>query len=276
MSATSSLTASNTPTNSPPSTTSSPSPTPAEDALLQLSFVIAPVGSAALSSTAIYSNSSVLTAIKSSYATLLSIPIASVSIPTVTDVATGVITDLAALGLQSRRALGTPGSLGVAVAVRAILGKALSASSVASMQSVLANVPAAYFLPVLQAIVSTGGAASPSSLSARVDVATISFSNTAPAAVSTPSGPSSSSNSALIIGIGAGVGGIVLLVGVCCCFYYRYKLKRDKKQRKKREMQVLREENEELRAAVKEQINPMHSANVSQKWSRKNFDPESI
>jgi len=236
------------------------------------------VGSAALSSKAIYSYSSVLTAIKSSYATLLSIPIASVSIPTVTDVATGVVTDLAALGLQSRRALDTPGSLGVAVAVRANLGKAPSASSVASMQSVLANVPAAYFLPVLQAIVSTGGAASPSSLSARVDVATISFSNTAPATVSTPSGPSSSSNSALIIGIGAGVGGLVLL-GVCCCFYYSNENKKRELEEQTREMQVLREE---LRAA-KEQINPMRfanvnqkNANVNQKKPRNDFDPESI
>ena len=233
LSATPTLSFSNTPSQTPtrtgtqtPTPTQTPSPTPIADSLLIFSFSLAPASTAPASATlpafAIYGRAEVTTAIKTAYASLLGVSLSSITIPNVTDVATGTNTNLAAMGLQ-RRLQGAPGSKGVNVLVRVNLGKAPPMASLTTMQAALSSPPASFFGPIFAAVVATGWASSPAALGASINLATVKFANTAPVEpISAASGAAAASSSAGSSSVSTGVAvGVVLFAVFVGIWSYR-------------------------------------------------------
>jgi hypothetical protein len=210
-------TSTGTPTPSP-----TPSPSSIADSVLTFSFAIAPAGSFGLQVSAIYSKPEVTTAIKMAYASLLGLSISSISIPNVTDTATGATTNLVALGLNRRRLGAAAGSLGVTVWIRANLGKAPATADLVDMKHALSNAPAAFFTPILQAVASTSGIASVSMLSASINVNSLAFKNTGPVIAISAAAPAASDSSGGGSGVAVGVGvGVVLLALFLGIWSYR-------------------------------------------------------
>jgi hypothetical protein len=190
--------------------------------VLTFSFAIAPAGSFGLQVSAIYSKPEVTTAIKMAYASLLGLSISSISIPNVTDTATGATTNLVALGLNRRRLGAAAGSLGVTVWIRANLGKAPATADLVDMKHALSNAPAAFFTPILQAVASTSGIASVSMLSASINVNSLAFKNTGPVIAISAAAPAASDSSGGGSGVAVGVGvGVVLLALFLGIWSYR-------------------------------------------------------
>ena len=232
-SATPTLSFSNTPSQTPtqtstrtPTSTMTPTPSPIADSLLVFSFSIAPPSSKNwLVASSIAFSPQVTTAIKTAFASLLGVPLRGITIPNVTDVATGANLDLVSLGLSRRRELQAAppvaGSKGVNVWVKVNLGKAPAMSDLIDIQTALASpLPTAFFAPIFQQVAATGGVGGPSSqapLTASVNVASVAFANTGavvPPAALTASGGGSSSDSGSGGGSGVAVGvgvGVVLL-----------------------------------------------------------------
>jgi len=206
-----------------PTPSQTASPTSIADSLLTFSFLLAPGGTASagavLPASAVYGQASVLTAIKTTYASLLGLSLAQVVITNITDVATGVTTNLLAMGLQRRaQSGGASGSKGLTIWMRANLGKAPSMSSLSNMQAALSGATPSAFAPVFAAIVAAGWATSASALSASVNVKTLTFANTAPVApISAAAGapaPSSSGDSSVPTGVAVGVVLLFVFVGI--------------------------------------------------------------
>ena len=213
---TSSITASITPSN-----TASPSPTPSvtpvPDVVLSFAFAIAPAAAGALKPSDLAGQASVVAAITSGYAQLLSVSPSLVTVANFTDVATGAVVAATPLP-HARRLLGAPGSKGVSVSVIVALGKTPTQAETISLQTTLAS--ASPRLASLQTAITA-------SVASALQMPASAFVTSAPAAVNFVGSPYIASSTTIIAAAdnsapatgGAAVGGVIGAVLLACAVW---------------------------------------------------------